>query len=215
MCGSILIDMERTSHTFPAVLLILYLVFFAVLAFGPLDRATWFAENLTVWIVAGVLLFLYYKGVRFSNTAYVLMGVFIFLHTLGGHYTFEKVPFDWFTEYFGFERNHYDRIAHFSVGFYAYAVGEWLWSRRLVANRFLLFTYPVFAIAAIAMSYEVVEWIYAASADPAAGAAYLGSQGDIWDAQKDMLADTLGAIFATALFFWGRGMRDLRIAPSS
>jgi putative membrane protein len=72
----------------------------------------------------------------------------------------------------------------------------------LVANRFLLYTYPIFVIATIAMSYELIEWIYAATSDPIAGAAYLGSQGDIWDAQKDMLADTLGAIVVTTIFLF-------------
>jgi putative membrane protein len=79
-----------------------------------------------------------------------------------------------------------------------------LWSKKIVSNKWLLFTYPVFTIATIAMSYELIEWIYAAVANPEAGIAYLGSQGDIWDAQKDMLADTLGAIFATTAFFLSR-----------
>jgi putative membrane protein len=105
------------------------------------------------------------------------------------------------TNFFGFARNHFDRIAHFSVGFYAFAIAEVLYLRHLVANRFLLFTYPVFVIATIAMSYELVEWVYAIGASPEATAAYLGSQGDIWDAQKDMLSDTLGALFAITLFF--------------
>ncbi len=193
-----------------STLLALYGVLFTVCAIGPVDRATWFAENLTVWIIVGVLAILFVRGIRFSTTAYLLMSVLIFLHTIGGHYTFEKVPFDWVTNFFGFERNHYDRMAHFTVGFYAYAVAEWLWAKRLVMNRFLLWTYPVFVIASVAMSYELVEWVYAAGADPAAGAAYLGSQGDIWDAQKDMLADTLGAIVATSFFFWVHGFRRLR-----
>lgn len=187
-----------------------YVVLFLMLAIHPIDRTTWFVENLTVWIVVGSILILYFRGTRFSTTAYLLMSVLIFLHTIGGHYTFEKVPFDWVTNFFGFERNNYDRIAHFSVGFYAYPVAEWLWAKRLVANRFLLWTYPVFVIATVAMSYELVEWIYAANMNPLAGAAYLGSQGDVWDAQKDMLADTLGAIIATTFFFWVHGFRRLR-----
>ncbi len=190
-------------------LVVVYVVLCAVLAFHPIDRGTWFAENLTVWIIVSVLLALYIRGIRFSSGAYCLMSVLIYLHTIGGHYTFALVPFDWVTQTFGFERNNYDRIAHFSVGFYAYAVAEWLWAKRLVSNRFLLFTYAVFTIATIAMSYEIIEWIFAANADPAAGMAYLGSQGDIWDAQKDMLADTLGAITATTFFFWMRGFRRL------
>lgn len=173
-----------------------------VLAFNPIDRMTWFVENLTVWIILAGIIGLYVRGVRFSKTAYALMFVLIYLHTIGGHYTFALVPFDFITHLFGFTRNHFDRVAHFSVGFYAFAVAEWLWSKRLVKNKFLLFTYPVFLIATIAMTYELVEWIYASKASVADAMAYLGSQGDIWDAQKDMLADTLGALVATTAFFF-------------
>ena len=182
-------------------LLGIYAVLFAVLAVNPIDRKTWFVENLTVWIILAVILILYACKVRFSSAAYAFMFVLIYLHTIGGHYTFALVPFDRVTEYFGFARNHFDRIAHFSVGFYAFAVAEWLYLKKMVSNRFLLFTYPIFLIATIAMSYELVEWIYAARAPAADALNYLGSQGDIWDAQKDMLADTLGAIFATGVFF--------------
>lgn len=178
-----------------------YAVEFFVLAFRPIDRTTWLVENITVWIIVGTLVTLYALKVRFSNLAYLLAFVLIYLHTIGGHWTFALVPFDWVTDFFGFSRNHFDRLAHFSVGFYAFAIAEWLWSKKLVANRFLLFTYPVFVIATIAMSYELIEWIYAEVANPEAGIAYLGSQGDMWDAQKDMLADTLGALFATGIFF--------------
>ncbi len=186
-----------------------YGVLFTLLAFNPVERGTWFAENLTVWVILGTILLLYRWGVRFSSAAYVLMFVLIYLHTIGGHYTFALVPFGWVTETFHFARNHFDRVAHFSVGFYAFAIAEWLYTRKLVANKFLLFTYPVFVIATIAMAYELVEWVYAASAAPEAGAAYLGSQGDIWDAQKDMLADTLGALCATAIFFFTRKPQGL------
>lgn len=186
---------------FLSVLLAVYVALFLVLAISPVDRMTWFVENLTVWIILAILLVLYRRGVRFSSLGYALMFVLIYLHTIGGHFTFAQVPFDWFSDIFGFERNHYDRVAHFTVGFYAFAIGELLWERKLVANRLLLFTYPVFVIATIAMGYEIIEWIYAATANPEAGIAYLGSQGDIWDAQKDMLADTLGAVAAMMLFF--------------
>ena len=193
--------LQRTNHAFPLVLFGAYLLLFFALAFNVLDRPTWWVENATVWIIVGALGILYWRGVRFSNTAYALMSVLIFLHTIGGHYTFAKVPFDWVTDTFGFERNHFDRVAHFSVGFYAYAIAEWIWAKGLVNNRFILFTYPLFVIMAIAAGYELIEWIFAINAAPEAGLAYLGSQGDIWDAQKDILADTLGAIVAITLFF--------------
>ena len=195
---------EIESGKFLKYLMTGYVVLFLILAFNPVDRATWFVENLTVWIILAVIIGLYLGGIIFSRIAYALMFVLIYLHTIGGHWTFALVPFDWVTDFFGFSRNHFDRMAHFSVGFYAFAIAEWLWSKKLVANKFLLFTYPIFVIATIAMGYELIEWIYAAAANPEAGAAYLGSQGDIWDAQKDMLADTLGAIMAVILFFFIR-----------
>lgn len=200
----------RSSHRFPAVLLALYVILFTALAISPLDRQTWFVENITILFIVGALLVMYAVKIRFSNTAYALMSVLIFLHTIGGHYTFEKVPFEWVTNFFNFERNHFDRIAHFSVGFYAFAIAEMLHEKRLIVSRFLLFTYPIFLIATVAMSYEIIEWIYAANADPLAGAAYLGSQGDIWDAQKDMLADTLGAIIAMVFFLWTKKIKTLK-----
>lgn len=191
-----------SSNKFLAWLLGVYAVLFLILAINPIERTTWLAENLTVWIILAAMLILHKYNIRFSKTAYAFMFVLIYLHTIGGHYTFALVPFSWVTDFFGFSRNHYDRIAHFSVGFYAFAIAELLYTKSLVKNKFLLFTYPVFVIATIAMVYELVEWIYAGSASSEAAMAYLGSQGDIWDAQKDMLADTLGALFATTVFFF-------------
>jgi putative membrane protein len=205
--------MNTQSSKFFFGLLGIYAVLFSVLAINPIDRPTWFVENLTVWIILAVIIGLYVKHVRFSKAAYAFMFVLIYLHTIGGHYTFALVPFDYVTNFFGFARNHFDRIAHFSVGFYAFGVAEWLSTKRLVANKFLLFTYPVFLIAAIAMSYELVEWIFAITAAPEAAADYLGSQGDIWDAQKDMLADTLGALTATSIFFLSHGLWKSKSLP--
>jgi putative membrane protein len=190
-----------STNKFLYLLLGVYSLLFIILAFNPYDRPTWFAENLTVWIILAVIVGFYFRGVVFSKTAYALMFVLIYLHTIGGHFTFALVPFDFVTDLFGFERNHFDRMAHFSVGFYAFALAELLYMKQLVKSKIVLFTYPIFFIVTIAAGYEIIEWIYAASAAPEAGAAYLGSQGDIWDAQKDMLADTLGAILAMVLFF--------------
>ncbi len=186
--------------TFPYLLLGVYGLVFTVCAIGPYDRAVWWAENIPVLLVVGAILALS-RIHSFSNSSYALMAVFILLHTIGGHYTFERVPFDWFSELFGFERNHYDRIAHFSVGFYAYPLAEWMVTRRLVRTGWIVALFPLFAIIAVAGVYEIFEWQYAVSADASAGIAVLGSQGDIWDAQKDILADTLGALSVIALYF--------------
>jgi len=196
------------SQRLPLLLLVAYLVLFALLALQPYDRAVWWAENLPIVLIVAALV-----GSRrwfaFSNTAYILMAFLIMLHTIGGHYTFERVPFGWVTEFFGFSRNHFDRMAHFTVGFYAYPLAELLLRKRLVASRFVLFFFPVCFILAVAGAYEIFEWRYAVSADPTAGAAVLGSQGDVWDAQKDMLADSLGSL-AAMMLFWGIEWRAIR-----
>ena len=192
--------MNPRSNKVAFSLLTIYLIVFSVCAISPYDRAVWWAENIPVFIVViGIILMS--RSVDFSSTSLILMSVFIILHTIGGHYTFERVPFSFITDTFGFERNHYDRVAHFSVGLYAYAIAEVLMLKKLVRTRWLILLFPIFSIVTVAGGYEVIEWLYALNADPEAGLAVLGSQGDIWDAQKDILADTLGAILAMMLFF--------------
>lgn len=185
---------------FPFILLAIFLTETILLAFAPVDRTVWLSEGLVAWIPAAVLIFLYMRGVRFSNGAYMCMFLWFFLHTIGGHYTFAEVPFDLITEAGGFQRNHFDRICHFLVGAFAYPAVEILENRRLVSNRITGVFLVIMAIFGFAGIFEIVEWLYAVLAAPEAGAAFLGSQGDIWDAQKDILADGLGAILFTALY---------------
>jgi putative membrane protein len=192
----------------PAILLAGYVLLFIWGAIGPYDRATWWAENIPIVILVGALVVLYLRGVRFTPLAYVLMAVLPYWHTVGGHYTFERVPFGWVSRTFGFERNMYDRIGHFSVGFYAFGILEHLLARRAMSVR-LAFLFAVFTIAFVAMTYELIEWAYAAYGGNAeAGANFLGSQGDVWDAQKDMFMDTLGALASSLLYFAVRGRRQ-------
>jgi len=173
-----------------------------MLAIDPVSRPVWVAEVIPVVIVFLALL-LGYRYFRFSNMAYALMAFWLFWHTIGGHYTFANVPFDWFNQLIGSERNQFDRIAHYSVGFYAYPTAEWMLRRghcRYVpANLFALLL-----VMGIAAGYEIIEWWYAVLAGGDAGIEFLGSQGDVWDAQKDMLADTLGAVTALVLFAFTR-----------
>lgn len=184
----------------PLALLVAYVILFAGLAIKPYERAVWFTENMTILPIVVILAVLYWRGLRFSNLAYILMSFLIFLHTIGGHYTFERVPFDFVNRFFGFERNNYDRFAHFTVGFYAFAILEALDRYRTIRTRWVAYLFALFSIMSLAMAYELFEWWYAVTSDPKAGIAVLGSQGDIWDAQKDMLCDTLGAVCALVIY---------------
>lgn len=180
------------------VLAAVFVVVFVALGIAPYDRAVWYMEVAPVLAVF-LLLTATARKFRFSGTAYLLMAVWLFWHTVGGHYTFERVPFGAITDTFGFSRNHFDRVGHFSVGFYAYALAE-LFTRRRLAGPVVSMLFALFAVMAVAAGWEIVEWWVAAAEGGTAGLAFLGSQGDVWDAQKDMLADTLGAVFALLLF---------------
>src|SRR3982751_1589550 len=171
----------RTGTIVPAVLFAGYVALFLWGAINPYDRATWWAENIPIVGVVAALVIMYARGVRFSPLAWALMAVLPYWHTVGGHYTFERVPFDWFNNVFGFKRNMFDRIGHFSVGFYAFALLEYLESTNKM-SRTLACMFAIFTIAFVAMSYELIEWVYAATAGGESGANFLGSQGDIWDA---------------------------------
>lgn len=194
------------ARRFPHLLAVVFAVFFILLGIAPVSRDVWVAEVIPVVIVFALLL-VTFREFRFSNLAYSLMAFWLFWHTVGGHYTFAHVPFGWVSDFFGFERNHFDRIGHFSVGFYAYALIEWVTRKRLSGPVLASFL-GVFFIMSIAAGYEIVEWWFAEVVGGGAGIEFLGSQGDVWDAQKDMLADTLGALFSVALFWLVRPDRS-------
>jgi len=192
-----------TQPPIARVLLALYVVLFIVCGIAPFDRTVWVAENAPIVIIVGVMM-AFARRYRFSAAAWLFMAVLPALHTIGGHYTFERVPFGFVTDLFDFQRNHYDRMAHFTVGFFAFPMAELLLEHGMVKKRIVGWLFPLFAIMAVAAGYEVFEWTYAVMGDPNAGAAVLGSQGDVWDAQKDILADTLGALFALGAYALSR-----------
>jgi len=143
-----------------------------------------------------------YRKFRFSNMSYFVLFIWGAMQIIGAHYTFERVPFDWFNMAFEETRNHYDRVAHFVIGCASFAVSEFVWRKKWVSGRTVAIFFGIIFIMALANAWELVEWIYAEIDGGAAGQAFLGAQGDIWDAQKDMLLDTLGAICGGILFYF-------------
>ncbi|WP_165313795.1 DUF2238 domain-containing protein [Vibrio ziniensis] len=180
-----------------SVLSVAYSGVFVFSAICPSSRAVWIAEIIPALLILMIVWWVSIKQ-TLSTTSYVLFFIWLTLHTVGAKYTFAEVPFDWFNQLIASDRNNFDRVAHFSIGLYAYPIAELLIRKRL-AKPWLAASYALFCIMSIAAGYEIVEWWYADLAGGDEGIAFLGSQGDIWDAQKDMLCDTLGALASLTL----------------
>lgn len=198
--------MSLPYRVFPLCLAALIFTVIVWSGISPASRAVWWAEILPILCVFGALIFSY-RRFRFSNLAYLFMSFWLIMHTVGAHYTFADVPFDWanrlLAPLLGEGRNHFDRVGHYIVGFYAYPMAEWLMRHRL-CNMAIAFFFSLFFIMGVAAAYEIIEWQYAVLEGGEAGIEFLGSQGDIWDAQKDMLADTLGALTALVVYLFVR-----------
>lgn len=165
-------------------------------AISPFDRFDWLLENVLVFVYA-VVLVASYRRFPFSNASYILFTVFLTLHLVGSHYTYAETPIGYsLKEIFSLSRNPYDRIVHFAYGLLlAYPLYELLRRAARLSIAWAAFV-AVNLILSSSGFYEVVEGVVAIIVSPELGAAYLGTQGDIWDAQRDMLAATAGAVLA-------------------
>ena len=177
------------------------LVLWVVTAIEPFNRRDWLLENLLVFIYSGLLV-VTYRRFAFSNMSYLLFTFFMSLHLVGAHYTYAETPFGfWLQDAFAASRNHYDRIVHFAYGLLiAYPFREILMRAagvRLAWSYFL----PVVTVLAFSGFYEVIEAIVAEIVSPELGDAYLGTQGDGWDAEKDMFLAFAGACMAMTMMW--------------
>jgi putative membrane protein len=180
----------------------IYALVWTAAAIAPVYRFDWFLENLLVLLAVG-LLAASYRSFPLSNLSYLLITLFLSLHTLGAHFTYSQTPFGfWLQEIFGLARNPYDRLVHFGFGLIVvYPVREAL--MRSLEARGLRADLLAFAVMLASSSlYEMIEWTTALIISPEAALAFLGTQGDVFDAQKDTLAAAAGALL-------GLGMRSL------
>jgi putative membrane protein len=166
---------------------------------GTSNMSNWFLEN-TLVIFFLIFLIATYKKFQFSDLSYVLICVYLCLHIYGAKYTYAENPFGyWLKDTLHLERNHYDRIVHFSFGFLLAYVWREFFLMWMKFPTWVSWALPIEITLSISGLYELVEWAVADIFFPAQGVAYLGTQGDIWDAQKDMFVATLGAIVATTI----------------
>jgi len=183
------------------LLLTAYLIIWLYLSIDPWYRDDWLLENLLVFIALPIIIWAD-KQITFSNTSIWMLFIFFVLHGVGAHYTYSEMP--WFspiTHFFGFERNHYDRVTHFLFGFLLFLPFYELFVLFHKSTKTAL-TFTLIFLIAVSGVYEVIEWIATEITHAELGTAFLGIQGDPWDSQKDMLLCYLGSVFA--FLFWSR-----------
>ncbi|MET0535724.1 MAG: DUF2238 domain-containing protein [Steroidobacter sp.] len=188
--------------TYLIVLAVLFFVLWAALAIAPLHRDDWVLENVLLLLgVAGIVAT--HRVFPLSNISYTTLFVFLCLHTIGAHYTYAEVPYDeaarnWLgfsiNEALGWERNNFDRVVHFGYGLLlAYPIRE-VFLRIVAVRGFWGYFLPLDLTMSTSMLYELIEWAAAEVFGGDLGMAFLGSQGDVWDAHKDMALASLGAL---------------------
>lgn len=207
-----------THIKYVSVLLTLLAVLWIGLAIDPHDREDWLLENLLL-VIAVLLLAATYRRLPLSRISYTTIFVFLCLHALGAHYTYSQVPYDaWFNalsgttfnELVGWERNNFDRVVHFCYGLLlAYPIRE-LFLRVAGVRGFWGYFLPLDLTMSTSALYELIEWGAAEVFGGDLGVAYLGTQGDVWDAHKDMALASLGALLAMCVtaFVNSRVRRD-------
>lgn len=166
---------------------------------GTSDLNNWWLENTLTFLFVFFLIFTF-KRYQFSDLSYLLICIYLCLHVYGSKYTYAENPLGyWLKDYFHTSRNHYDRIVHFSFGFLlAYPMRE-LFLKWLSYPKWVAWMLPIEITLSISAFYELIEWAVADVFFTKQGDAYLGTQGDIWDAQKDIFLAFLGAILATTI----------------
>jgi putative membrane protein len=199
--------LKRPTATYPLLLLALYGAAWIALAISPSDRHDWMLENVLPLLAAPLLIFSYGRF-RFSNPTYTLLWIFMLLHAVGAHYTYAEVPYnDWtqdlfghrFNDLVGWQRNNFDRVVHFLYGALLFPVFWELFAPRIRSGRALQYLLVCAFIMSHAGIYEVIEWAAADFFGGDLGVAYLGTQGDEWDAQKDMALAMLGTLLAALI----------------
>lgn len=182
------------------VLILIYLLGFTLLGIHPGDRADWALESLFP-ISQLIALLVTYRYFKFTRLSYYMIFFYLFVQSWGAHSTYaEAAPFNWLRDHFHLSRNHYDRVAHFMLGFLlAFPIKEILQRFVHTSRRWLAFL-AASMVLAIGAFYELIEWWIAIWATPGLGDKFLGTQGDVWDTQWDMFLALAGAVLTLMIF---------------
>lgn len=185
------------SNDYPKFLFVLFLLVWIVVAINPVNRFNWMIENLLIVAFIPFVIWVY-KNVKVSNTSYTLFFIFVMLHLVGSYFSY-SVP--------GLvvdERNYYDRFVHFSFGILlVYPIRE-LYIHIARNHNFWSYYIPIHLVLSLSAVYEILEWLMAAIISPEAAAVFVGTQGDEFDAVKDMTLAFFGSLITMSTAYFTR-----------
>lgn len=166
---------------------------------NPKDLFTWFLEVLPA-LIGLLVLIITYNRFRLTNLLYVLILIHAVILVIGGHYTYAEMPlFNWIRDTFHLVRNYYDRLGHLAQGFIPAMIAREILLRKTPLQQGKMLSFIVVSIClAISASYEFIEWGVAEATGSAADS-FLGTQGDVWDTQWDMLMALIGSVLSLSL----------------
>ena len=198
---------RMSRRLFLVLLVSVFAALWFALAIAPLERDTWLLEN-ALLILGGLFLWFTRRALPLSTASYTLLFLFFCLHAIGAHFTYSLVPYDdalrtlgvfSVNEAFGLHRNHYDRLVHFAYGLLLLLPFRELLMRHAGARGFWSYFLPLDLVMSTSLLYELIEWGAAVVYGGELGAAFLGTQGDEWDAHRDMALAALGGLLAMSV----------------
>ncbi|MEH6933591.1 DUF2238 domain-containing protein [Bacillus sp. JJ783] len=187
-------DKSKMIHLF---LLLIVTTVFIWSVIKPARYSTWAAEAIPA-VLGLISIIAIYNKFRFTTLSYIIIAILAIIMFVGGHYTYSKVPlFNWLKDIFDLNRNHYDRFGHLIKGLFTIVIREILLRKTQLTKGSWLVTISISISLAIAALYEIIEWLaFKITKGGTAAKDFLGTQGDMWDAQWDMSLALVGSILA-------------------
>jgi putative membrane protein len=196
---------EANTPMFKKSLVVIFFLIWVVLAINPVDSGIWALENILVVTVFPVVLWLD-RRYCFNNLTFLSLTVFVILHLFGAHMTYNEMSyFAKVSEWFGWERNHYDHLIHFLFGLMVFVPFFEIFYHQGISRK-LSYLIAFLFITGVGAWYEILEWITIAGLckQPEDVCLEAITQGDSWDAQKDMAYAIIASVFALFLhILWG------------
>jgi putative membrane protein len=190
-----------TKNKFLKLLVILFSCYWTYCWFYNQNMENYIIENLLVIIFIPIIIYSYFK-IKLSDTSYLFLFIYLMLHVYGSYYAYTDAAIgEWLKNTFHLWRNPYDRIVHFSFGFFISYIAFDILKNNFNKSLQSCYIYPIEIMFSLGTIFEMIEWAVAVNASPLTGETYVATQGDVWDAHKDIALAFLGASIMMGLHY--------------